>query len=165
LLTVTRPRKRDEEELRIEAAGHHKRQPYAVMVGVLFLPFDSCTDARTMKTPSSFGSWVRHLRPYANRVGPQDEDDRLERIYIGLYQPDGSDLEFFDVRTAPPKNGRPKRSGDLLGPAGRKEPPLRALDYGDFVTEVHHAYLERNAADFRWADGQEDPLDNTELDS
>jgi hypothetical protein len=165
LLTVSRPRKRNEEELRIEAAGHHKRQPYAVMVGALFLPFDSCTDARTMKTPSSFGSWVRHLRPYANRVGPQDEDDRLERIYIGLYQPDGSDLAFFDVRTAPPKNGSPKRSGDPLGSAGRKEPPLRALDYAEFVSEVHHAYLERHAADFRWADGQEDPLDDTELDS
>ncbi len=123
------------------------------------------TRKRTTKTPSSFGSWVRHLRPYANRVNPQDEDDRLERLYIGLYQPDGSDVAFFDVRAAPPKNGLPKRSGELLGPAGRKEPPLRALDYGEFVTELHHAHLERNAADFRWADGQEDPLDDTELDS
>jgi len=98
-------------------------------------------------------------------VGPQDEDDRLERIYIGLYQPDGSDLAFFDVGTAPPKNGFPKRSGDLLGPAGRKEPPLRALDYGEFVAEVHHAYLARNAAEFHWADGQEGPIDDAELDS
>src|SRR5581483_11269463 len=38
--------KRNEEELRIEASGYHKRQPYAVMIGVLFLPFDSCTDGR-----------------------------------------------------------------------------------------------------------------------
>ncbi|MEO9135252.1 MAG: hypothetical protein ABI316_01460, partial [Casimicrobiaceae bacterium] len=32
--------KRNEEELRVEASGYHRRQPYAVIVGVLFLPFD-----------------------------------------------------------------------------------------------------------------------------
>ena len=41
----THNKKRNEEELRIEASGYHKRQPYAVMIGVLFLPFDSCADA------------------------------------------------------------------------------------------------------------------------
>ena len=51
--------KRNEEELRIEASGYHKRQPYAVMVGVLFLPLDSCDDARGGNASSSFGSWVR----------------------------------------------------------------------------------------------------------
>lgn len=157
--------KRNEEELRIEASGYHKRQPYAVMVGVLFLPFDSCTDARTSKTPSSFGSWVRHLRPYANRSGPRDEDDRLERIYIGLYQPDGSDLAFFDVRTPPPKNGVPTRKGNLFGSTGRRDAPLRTLEYREFISEVHHAYLERNSAEFKWADGQEDPLEERELDT
>src|SRR5690606_27093015 len=68
--------KRNEEELRIEASGYHKRQPYAVMIGVLFLPFDSCEDGRR-DNPSSFGSWVRHLRPYAGRVGPKEEEDRF----------------------------------------------------------------------------------------
>lgn len=83
--------KRNEEELRIEAAGYHKRQPYAVMVGVLFLPFDSVNDGRR-GNPSSFGSWVRHLRPYTGRTGPTDEVDKLELIYIGLYQPDGGEI-------------------------------------------------------------------------
>src|SRR5260370_32262315 len=61
----THNRKRNEEELRIEASGYHKRQPYAVMVGVLFLPFDSCDDGK--KEASSFGAWLRHLRPNAGR--------------------------------------------------------------------------------------------------
>ena len=61
--------KRNEEELRIEASGYHKRQPYAVMVGVLLLPFDSCTDGKRKGSSSSFGSWVRHLRPYTGRTG------------------------------------------------------------------------------------------------
>jgi hypothetical protein len=62
--------KRNEEELRIEASGYHKRQPYAVMAGILFLPFDACEDGKK-NNPSSFGSWVRHLRPYAGRTAPR----------------------------------------------------------------------------------------------
>ena len=73
--------KRNEEELRIEASGYHKRQPYAVMVAVLFLPFDSAEDGKK-DNPSSFGSWVRHLRPYAGREDPEDEIDKFEKIYI-----------------------------------------------------------------------------------
>lgn len=134
--------KRNEEELRIEASGYHKRQPYAVMVAVLFLPFDSADDGKR-DNPSSFGSWVRHLRPYAGRLDPDDEIDKFEKIYIALYEPDGSDLKFFDVQEAPPKSGRPKTT----------------LTYRDFLAAVYHEYLRRNEAEFRWADGDEEPLD------
>jgi hypothetical protein len=134
--------KRNEEEFRIEASGYHKRQPYAVMVAVLFLPFDSCDDGKG-KNPSSFGSWVRHLRPYAGRTSPVNDVDRFEKIYIGLYQPDGSDLRFFDVQSDPPKQGRPKT----------------LLLYGGFLDAVHHEYLKRNKAEFRWAEGDEEPLE------
>lgn len=133
--------KRNEEELRIEASGYHKRQPYAVMVAVLFLPFDACSDGKK-DNPSSFGSWVRHLRPYSGRLKPIDEIDQFEKIYIGLYETDGSNLQFFDVENAPPKNGR----------------PLNMLSYAAFLTHVHHAYLLRNEADFQWAEGDEEPL-------
>jgi hypothetical protein len=92
--------KRNEEELRIEASGYHKRQPYAVMVGVLFLPFDSCDDAK--KGASSFGSWVRHLRPFTGRSKPAGDIDRFEKIYLALYESDGSNLRFFDVAADPP---------------------------------------------------------------
>ena len=152
--------KRNEEELRIEATGYHKRQPYAVMVGVLFLPFDSCDDAKR-NNPSSFGSWVRHLRPYAGRSGPRDDDDRFERIYIALYEPDGSDLRFFDVEGAPPKSGRPP----LDGPAyDVNDEPRRLLSYSEFLDATYHAYLHRNSAEFRWADGAEEPLGVKEVE-
>jgi hypothetical protein len=134
--------KRNEEELRIEASGYHKRQPYAVMVGVLFLPFDSTDDGKK-DNPSSFGSWVRHLRPYAGRDEPEDEIDRFEKIYIALYEPDGTDLGFFDVQKDPPKNGRPSQ----------------LLDYGEFLDAVYREYLWRNEADFKWAEGEEEPLE------
>jgi hypothetical protein len=35
---------RNDNELRAEATDYHQRQPYAVLAGVLFLPFDSCDD-------------------------------------------------------------------------------------------------------------------------
>ena len=134
--------KRNEEELRIEASGYHKRQPYAVMIAVLFLPFDSADDGKR-DNPSSFGSWVRHLRPYTGREDPENEIDKFEQIYIGLYEPDGSDLRFFDVREAPHKSGR----------------PTETLDYRGLLDEIYHAYLKRNKAEFKWAEGEEEPLD------
>jgi hypothetical protein len=141
----THNRKRNEEELRIEASGYHKRQPYAVMIGVLFLPFDSCDDGK--RDASSFGAWVRHLRPYAGRGDPSDEIDRFEKIYIALYDPAGTDMRFFDVQKDPPKNGR----------------PAQLLDYGEFLDAVYREYLWRNEAEFKWAEGDEEPLEIEEI--
>jgi hypothetical protein len=146
--------KRNEEELRIEASGYHKRQPYAVMIGVLFLPFDSCDDAKR-DTPSSFGSFVRHLRPYAGRNDPRDDEDKFEKLYVALYEPDGSDLRFFDVESDPPKSGRPRVRGALLG---RDRRAKRLLSYHEFLEAVHHAHSKRNSVQFRWADGVEEPV-------
>jgi hypothetical protein len=152
--------KRNEEELRIEASGYHKRQPYAVMIGVLVLPFDSCDDAKK-DNPSSFGSWVRHLRPYCGRVHPDDEIDRFEKLYVALYEPDGNDLRFFDIESDPPKSRRPAKDGDLIADDGR---PRRLLTYAEFLDAVYHRYLQRNSAEFRWAEGEEAPLEPDETE-
>ena len=100
---------------------------------------DSAEDGKK-RNPSSFGSWVRHLRPYAGRRDAEDEIDRFERIYIGLYEPDGSSLRFFDVLEAPPKNRR----------------PARLLDYREFLAEVYDVYLRRNEVEFKWAEDDEE---------
>jgi hypothetical protein len=139
--------KRNEEELRIEASGYHKRQPYAVMIAVLFLPADATTDGKK-DNPSSFGSWVRHLRPYAGRMDTKNDIDKFEKIYIALYEPDGSSIRFFDVENAPPKNG----------------PPANTVNFTEFLDHVYHAYLHRNHAEFQWADGDDDPLTIAEDD-
>lgn len=151
--------KRNEEELRIEAGGYHKRQPYAVMIGVLFLPFDSCDDG-SKNQPSSFGSWVKHLRPHTRRVEPNDDPDRFEKIYVALYEVDGSDLRFFDVEAAPPKNGRPPLTGPRFGFDLRLR---RALSYPEFLDACYEAYLQRNDVGFQWASGEVSPLDIGEL--
>jgi hypothetical protein len=128
-------RKRNDEELRTEASGYHQRQPYAVMIAVVFLPFDACDDAGP-RHPSSFGSWVKYLRPLAQRSAPHDDIARYERVFIGLYDRGGEKMEFFDVETAPPRTGRAKE----------------LLNYTEFLDEIEKTYLKRNSSEFEWAD-------------
>jgi hypothetical protein len=151
-------KKRNTEELLVEVTGYHRRQPYAVMIGVLFLPFDSCSDGKRAN-PSSFGSWVRHLRPYVGRLEPEDDTGLFETMYIALYEPDGTDLGFFDVESDPPKNTRPRSNGPLYHEDPDERRPIRLLTYSEFLGAVHHAYLERNPVTFKWDDGEEEILD------
>ncbi|HLG55096.1 MAG TPA: hypothetical protein VI485_07170 [Vicinamibacterales bacterium] len=134
--------KRNDEELRSEASGYHQRQPYAVMIAVLFVPDDACEDASD-RGSSSFGGWVKYLRPLGQRQAAHEDIDRYERVFVGLYSRDGSRMEFFDVANAPPKRGRPKN----------------LLNYGQFLDEVEKTYLQRNAAEFEWADDVEVEID------
>src|SRR5262249_24382262 len=150
----------NEEELRIEASGYHKRQPYAVMVGVLFLPFDSCDDGKK-DNASSFGSWVRHLRPFSGQLHQEEDIDRFEKLYVALYEPDASDLRFFDIESDPPRSGRPPKEGELIAGDGRAR---RLLTYAEFLDATYHRYLQRNSAEFRWAEGEEAPLEADEAE-
>jgi hypothetical protein len=131
-------RKRNDEELRTEASGYHQRQPYAVMVAVVFLPDGACEDGSAEKA-SSFGEWVKYLRPLALRRDPTDDIARFEKVFIALYDREGARMEFFDVEQAPLKHGRPRN----------------LLTYQMFLEEIEKAYLRRNAAEFEWADGDD----------
>jgi hypothetical protein len=127
--------KRNDEELRTEASGYHQRQPYAVMIAVLFLPSDACEDA-SRRHPSSFGSWVKYLRPLALRRAPHEDIARYERVFIGLYDRNGESMDFFDVEHSPPRAGRPRT----------------LLTYHEFLDEIEKTYLRRNASEFEWSD-------------
>jgi hypothetical protein len=123
--------KRNDEELRVEATGHHLRQPYAVLVAVVFLPFESCDD----RTPtSSFASWVQYLWPLKGRVEPEDPPDRFELVFIALYARDGSTLGFYQV------------GGPVQCP--RSGPPSRLLTFEEFLRTIRKTYDQRNGKDF-----------------
>jgi hypothetical protein len=123
-------KKRNDEELRVEATGHHLRQPYAVMVAVLFLPFESCQDAKR----SSFAAWVEYLWPLKGRQEPEDPPDRYELVFVGLYARDGSELGFYEVggEVPCPRTGRPKRM----------------LSFAEFLDRIRKVYDVRNGRDF-----------------
>ena len=56
---------RADGELRAEASDYHERQPYAVMVAVIFLPIDACDVRELTTTRSSIVSRMRLERPPA----------------------------------------------------------------------------------------------------
>lgn len=122
--------KRNDEELRVEATAHHLRQPFAVMVAVVFLPFESCLDMTT----SSFASWVEYLWPLKGREHPEDPPDRFELVFISLYARSGSELGFYQVGggVGCPRKGRAKS----------------LLDLREFLAVITETYARRNGLDF-----------------
>jgi len=129
---------RVDNELRAEAADYHQRQPYAVMIGLVFLPVDACADGKG-KAASSFGQAVKVLRYRVGREEPDDDPTLFERIFIGLYgaeEKSFGELSFFDVQDAPPKRGKPRGM----------------ITFQRLLDEVNQCYEERNRSTFVWAD-------------
>ncbi len=102
---------RNDHELRGEADVIHRRQPYAVMVAVMFMHEGATTDGENKH--SSFAHAVFTLRKRAGRSSPHDpRPDRFEKVYIGLFDPTSTTgaVRFFDVENAPPRNGMPNHT-------------------------------------------------------
>lgn len=127
--------KRNDEELRVEATGYHQRQPFAVLVAIMVLPIEACHDG-DFKRPSSFGKWVEYLWPLTGRNETRDAPERFEMVFVGLYDFETAELLFFDVRTPPPKEGRPASE--------------KLLTFDQLVEEIVEFYNRRNGKDFRW---------------
>jgi hypothetical protein len=106
---------RNDHELRAEAARIHERQPYAVLVGLMFVPYAASMDGKD--GTSSFAHMVATFRGRSGRDEPDDHRyERFEAFYIGLYEHEGDlrgQVRFFDVRTDPPQTGRPRRQDTL----------------------------------------------------
>ena len=131
---------RIDNELRAEALDYHVRQPYAILVAVVFIPDDACGDAHDAgpekeSGTSSFGGAVRIFRHRAGREKPSDEEQLFERIFVALYSVDQEDVRFFDVMSKPPKAGR----------------PIDAISFGDFIAQIELTYDKRNDPPFEWA--------------
>lgn len=134
---------RIDNELRAEAKDYHQRQPYAVMIALIFLPEDACGDG-SESTPSSFGAAVRCFRHRSNRRNPSNEEDLFERVFVACYRIGGGTLGhtwFFDVLRPPPKTGRPTAEDRLA--------------FDRVVDEIARTYDGRNAPPFEWSDRSE----------
>jgi hypothetical protein len=147
---------RNDHELRAEAMDHHERFPYAVLIGVFFIPLDACDDGTADK--SSFAHAVMTFRPRAGRTDTSDPAAKFERFFIGLYDAkdtSGTHVGFFDVLTPPPRRGRPPWPTESPDPA-RGE---RLLTLDQVIAEIVREYGIRNRTYIRWAD--ETPTDAT----
>lgn len=94
---------RNDHELRAEADVLHRRQRYAVLVAVMFLPRDACWDGSPPAGHSSFAHQVFMLRKRAGRTNPDHpRTDLFECVFIGLF--DDETVDFFDDPTWTPPN-------------------------------------------------------------
>jgi hypothetical protein len=129
---------RMDNELRAEAKDYHQRQPYAVLIAVVFFPSDACDDGRENGF-SSFAQAVKIFRHRAGRKNPRNEEELFERVFLAPYEHTGQrrgELVFFDVMGAPPKRGRPKRE---------------LLDLKGLVAAIVRTYDERNNPTIEYA--------------
>ena len=153
---------RNDHELRAEAMDHHERFPYAVLIGVFFIPIDACDDGTTDK--SSFAHAVMTFRPRAGRADTSDPAAKFERFFIGLYDANdssGTHVGFFDVLTPPPRRGRPPWPTEHRDPARGD----RLLTLDQVIAEIVREYGIRNRTYIRWADEKPADVSLPDLDT
>lgn len=108
---------RVDNELRAEAVDYHERQPWAVLVALVFLPMDSVEDG-VSSSASSFGAAAQYFKKRSGRHQPKNSESLFEAVYIGLYDTNEAsfgNVVFFDVQKNPPKRGMPKKTLDFAG--------------------------------------------------
>ena len=137
---------RNDNELRAEAVDYHRRQPFAVLAGFLFMPIDAADDAGTGRGDgeddpgiSSFGAAVRYFRYRTPRPAPDAEPDLFEAFFVALYEP-GGEAVFWPVHDL-----------DLDPPAGRRPYADEVLDLDGALEEVVELYDRRNNPPFSWS--------------
>jgi len=147
---------RNDHELRGEASVLHQRQPYAVLIGVMFLPVEAALDGKSDK--SSFAHHVQTLKKRAGRgrrpvvlegvegtawmqIGGEDpRADLFERVFVGLYESHGArrgHVRFVDVERPVPLRGAPSAAG--------------SLSFEDFVSEIRRELEVRNDTAPSWS--------------
>ena len=118
--------KRNDMELRDEADILHRRQPYAFLIALFFMPRDACWDG--INGHSSFAHAVFTFRKRAGRPSADAaRSDLFEKVYIGLFDDDGA-VGFFDVEQPPPRN----------------QYPAAVITLGDLITTMRDGVVVRN---------------------
>ena len=159
---------RNDHELRGEAMVLHQRQPYSVLVAIMFEPYEICDDGdRNRESDTAKSSFAHHVSVLSKRsgrgrrsvygstpgsfvdYGAQDPRyDLFERVFIGLYEQHGEDrgsVRFFDVETRPPRNGRP---GDDT-----------TVGFDELIGAIKSEVDRRNRFAPTWADPTDDDED------
>jgi hypothetical protein len=85
-------------DMLIEAVTLHRRFPYAVLGGLLFLDKDARSDG-TKRRRSTFDNAFPRLRLFTGRSDPAGRDEQFERLYLLLVDanPFAPSLECFHV--------------------------------------------------------------------
>lgn len=151
---------RNDHELRGEAMVLHQRQPYSVLIALMFEPFATCDDGNpAQKSDAGKSSFAHHVATLSKRSGrgkrpvygtdspgwvdygaEDPRHDLFERVFIGLYEPDGAErgaVRFFDVEAPPPRNGRPSE--------------VSTISFDELVEQITSEVARRNRFAPTWA--------------
>jgi hypothetical protein len=155
---------RNDHELRGEASVLHQRQPYSVLIGLMFEPYEICDDGDPSKpSDTAKSSFAHHVNTLAKRSGrgrrsvyggteglyvdfgaEDPRYDLFEKVFIGLYEQSGDDrgaVRFFDVEQPPPRNGRPETTS--------------TLSFEELLQTIRAEVERRNQSAPAWADAQD----------
>lgn len=160
---------RNDHELRGEATVLHQRQPYSVLIAVMFEPVAITTDGNpSIKADSGKSSFAHHVSTLSKRsgrgkrpvqgagnawvdLGAEDPRyDLFERVFIGLYEsdePNRGAVRFFDVEAPPPRNGPPGKTA--------------TVSFDEFVQIVIDEVERRNRLAPIWANPDDDLEDDS----
>ncbi len=130
---------RIDNELRAEALDYHVRQPYAVLVALVFMPREACEDA-VGNGLSSFAHAYEIFRRRTGRGDPRDRPELFEGVFLGLYDATSGEVIFADAGRPVPRRGAPRRN---------------RLGLGDVIEEIVRLYEARNEPPVEWEEGPE----------
>ncbi len=85
--------KRITEEWTTETVLYHRYMPVSIIVGIFFMPWDSVEDRSTV---TSLSYAVAKFQGFQGRQSIREDFELMERIYVGLFKPDGA-VQFLDV--------------------------------------------------------------------
>jgi hypothetical protein len=118
-------------DLIFEVTTLHKRFPYAVVGGLLFLYEDAMRDSKGRSRVSTFERAHQLMRIFNRRSGPRNEESRFEFLAIGLYR------------------DRPLRFS--LSEAGN---PRKKITFQVFLDELLRLVADRNPEEFVFHKGR-----------
>jgi len=119
-------------DLVFEVTTLHKRFPYSVVGGLLFLYEDARTDNKGSETRiSTFARAHQLLKMFNNRSGTRNEDTKFEYLAIGVYKDDPVAYELYE--------------------AGE---PARRISFASLLEKLLVSVAERNPEDFVYERGR-----------
>jgi hypothetical protein len=119
-------------DMLIEAVTLHRRFPYAVLAGFIFLDKGASDDA-TSRRRSTWVNAHHRLKLFTGREDPSDRDEQYERMYLILLDGDSDPwgFSFFEV--------------------GKPDAPLSA---DEVIAELLQLVADRNPDFYEFLDGQ-----------
>jgi len=119
-------------ELRAEAQDYHTRQPYCVMIAVVFVPKLAAADSGA-RGRTSFRHIYEVLSKRAGRESAEGPSEKFEKIYLATYESDEEAAEYGRLAFT-----------EVADIAHAVDAPDDALTFDGVIREIGGCYLRRN---------------------